>query len=145
MKVPFDYQDHGVLEDKQLASLYRRATVGLVLSSTNPSIVPLEMMACGLPVLDLHTDATAAEFPLATISLARPTPEAIAMDLDRLLGDRALRERQGQRARDYVAALCWETSARSVERALLAGIGERERTTTAAARTRPLRRRSTAG
>ena len=41
---------------KDLADLYRESTIGMVFSTTNPSLVPYEMMACGLPVIDLKTD-----------------------------------------------------------------------------------------
>src|SRR6185503_16886854 len=51
---PFDYEFAGVLQPDELAQLYARATVGLVLSLTNYSLVPKEMMACGLPVVDVR-------------------------------------------------------------------------------------------
>ncbi|WP_257554412.1 glycosyltransferase family 4 protein [Sphingobium sp. CFD-2] len=38
---------------KDLAQLYVTSTAGLAFSTTNPSLVPYEMMACGLPVIDL--------------------------------------------------------------------------------------------
>ncbi len=41
------------LEDTfSLAELYNSALVGIAFSSTNPSLVPIEMMSCGLPVID---------------------------------------------------------------------------------------------
>ena len=39
------------LED--LAGKYRTARIGIAFSPTNPSLVPYEMMACGLPVIDV--------------------------------------------------------------------------------------------
>lgn len=36
-----------------LAELYSNADLGIAFSTTNPSLVPYEMMACGLPVVDL--------------------------------------------------------------------------------------------
>jgi glycosyltransferase involved in cell wall biosynthesis/SAM-dependent methyltransferase len=36
-----------------LAELYCNADLGIAFSTTNPSLVPYEMMACGLPVVDL--------------------------------------------------------------------------------------------
>lgn len=36
-----------------LADRYATSMVGMVFSTTNPSLVPYEMMACGLPVVDL--------------------------------------------------------------------------------------------
>ena len=45
-----------------LADLYRRATVGVVFSATNYSLIPHEMMACGLPVVELDGESTRADF-----------------------------------------------------------------------------------
>ena len=36
-----------------LAGKYRSARVGIAFSPTNPSLVPYEMMACGLPIIDI--------------------------------------------------------------------------------------------
>ena len=36
-----------------LAALYRQYAVGVAFSTTNPSLIPYEMMACGLPVVDV--------------------------------------------------------------------------------------------
>ena len=36
-----------------LARLYHKSKVGIAFSPTNPSLVPYEMMACGLPVIDI--------------------------------------------------------------------------------------------
>jgi glycosyltransferase involved in cell wall biosynthesis len=52
--VPFEFTNVGLaprIED--LGDLYRSGDVGLCFSTTNPSLVPFEMMACGLPVVDL--------------------------------------------------------------------------------------------
>ena len=125
VKVPYQYHDHGVLNEHLLAQLYRNATIGVVLSSTNYSLIPHEMMACGLPVVDLYADGTASEFPLDAITLSEPTPQAIAANIDRLLSDKALRERQRERARSYISQLSWEASARQIERALVDGITAR--------------------
>ena len=38
----------------QLARLFCEATVGLCLSLTNYSLIPKEMLACGLPCVDLR-------------------------------------------------------------------------------------------
>lgn len=125
IKVSYQYHDHGVLNERQLAQLYRSATIGVVLSSTNYSLIPHEMMACGLPAVDLYADGTASEFSLDAITLAEPTPQAIADSIDRLLSDKELQERQRARARSYIGQLSWENSARQIERALVNGIAAR--------------------
>ncbi len=52
--VPFPATVHALLPTiDDLAQLYANADLGIVFSTTNPSLVPYEMMACGLPVVDL--------------------------------------------------------------------------------------------
>ncbi|HEX8206031.1 MAG TPA: glycosyltransferase family 4 protein, partial [Solirubrobacteraceae bacterium] len=56
------FPNRGVLAPDDLARLYNEASVGLVLSMTNPSLVPTEMLACGLPVVDVASEAMVATF-----------------------------------------------------------------------------------
>ncbi len=44
----------GVASPQQLALLFSQATVGLSLSMTNYSLIPQEMLACGMPCVDLQ-------------------------------------------------------------------------------------------
>ena len=77
----FPHRNAGVLDGPRLAALYGEATVGMVLSLTNPSLVGLEMMACGLPCVELASESMLASFgrdgPLA---LAEPNPLALCGD-----------------------------------------------------------------
>lgn len=41
----------GILEPIRLAELYRNGSLGLVLSATNASLIPFEMLASGMPVI----------------------------------------------------------------------------------------------
>lgn len=41
----------GVIKPIQIAELYRKGSLGVVFSATNASLVPLEMLSCGLPVI----------------------------------------------------------------------------------------------
>lgn len=122
LRLPFRHAHHGVLPPAGLADLYRRATVGMVFSTTNYSLIPHEMMACGLPVIDLVGENTSAEFPDGSISLAEPDPHRLADEIERLLADPAARAAQGDRALRYVQGLSWEQAGRRVEAALRAGI-----------------------
>jgi len=120
--VSYQYVDHGVLDDKRLAELYRRATIGVVFSTTNHSLIPHEMMACGLPVVEIDAESTRADFPADAVTLAAPTPDAIATRIVTLLSDATFRERQSRQALAYVGQLSWEHSARQIEAALIDGI-----------------------
>lgn len=122
LDLPYRYTDQGVLDGRRLADLYRNATVGVVLSTTNYSLIPHEMMACGLPVVELDGPSTRAEFPVGAVALASPTLDGIAAEIVRLLTDPVSRERQVQRALDYICAISWEGSARQVEAVLVKGV-----------------------
>jgi len=115
--------NHGVLEGKGLADLYNACDLGLCFSATNYSLVPQEMMACGLPLLELDTDSTRAIFPPDVVTLAGPDPLDVADKLRRLITDRAGRERQARAARAWVAGFSWEGAARAVEAAILDYLG----------------------
>jgi len=84
--VTFPWTSVGVLAPRELAALYRSADLGVVLSLTNPSLVPQEMLACGLPVLEVDTPLTRTAFAgLPGCRLASPHPEALADALVQLL------------------------------------------------------------
>ncbi len=51
--IPFPYQNPGILEVNQLSELYNRCAAALVLSFTNMSLLPLELLRCGtIPVVN---------------------------------------------------------------------------------------------
>lgn len=68
----------GLLETADLAALYQRSSAGLCLSASNPSRVPFEMMACGLPVVEALLPNTVFDLPDSACLLAPPTPESLA-------------------------------------------------------------------
>src|SRR5262249_10583449 len=52
-RMPFPATDHGVITPTELGALYNRCVAGLVLSATNVSLVPHEMLASGcIPVVN---------------------------------------------------------------------------------------------
>jgi hypothetical protein len=117
LDVPFAHTNLGVLPAGQLASLYRRATVGMVLSLTNPSLIGLEMMASGLPCVELASEPMVASFgrdgPLA---LAHQTPKAICDAIERLL-DPSVGATAARAGLDLTAQRTWRAAARQVEQA----------------------------
>ncbi|KQW54777.1 glycosyltransferase family 4 protein [Ensifer sp. Root127] len=118
LNVGYPYRDLGILKAEQLAELYQEAAIGLVFSATNHSLANKEMMACGLPVIDLDLDTVRSIFPDNTMAFAEPTPKGIADCLERLLKDSDERERLRSAGLAYVSDLSWEKSARLVEQAI---------------------------
>lgn len=121
---PYEHVNHGLLTPAQLGDLYRSTDLGMVFSATNYSLIPMEMMACGLPVVELDGPSTRAVFPEGAVAFAPPTPHEIADVLQRLIENRAERERLRRGGADFVVGLSWEKSARALEAGLIEGLGQ---------------------
>jgi glycosyltransferase involved in cell wall biosynthesis len=119
----FKYLDLGVMPPDKLAHAYASATVGLCLSMTNPSLVPTEMMACGLPVVDLDVpsmrDTFGADGP---VELAAFDPLALCAAIERLLDDLVLRADRSRAGAELVAGRTWARAAEQVETGLRAAL-----------------------
>jgi O-antigen biosynthesis protein len=118
---PFPLEDRGVQPPSELSRLYRRASVGLVFSLTTHSLVAHEMMASGLPVVELEGDNVASALGGSgeLVELAERTPDAIADAVERLLDDRERAAAMARRARSFVEERTWERAGDQVEAALL--------------------------
>jgi len=123
-----------VLQPEELSQLYARATVGLVLSLTNYSLVPKEMMACGLPVVDVRGASAESVFGRepGVIEMADADPLALAAALDSLLDDAPRRERMAATARRFVAGMTWTAATDQIEQALRGWMHQRWETMLAA-------------
>ena len=137
-RAPFSCTLHGILNSEELAELYRAADLGLCFSTTNYSIVPQEMMACGLPVVEIDAASTRAIFPDGVVTFCGPQPLEIADAIGTLLRESDRGRRQAEAAAAWVSSFSWEQSARLVEAALRdrlseRGYGSRARSTTPAA------------
>ena len=85
---------------EDLAKLYNEATIGMAFSTTNPSLVPYEMMACGLPVVDMGRPGNEMNYDgsFALARLANPEPELMALEIAELIAnpeELAARSRRG--------------------------------------------------
>ena len=116
---------HGILSALELAALYARCDIGICFSGTNYSLVPQEMMATGLPVVELNTDSTRAIFPDGVVTFAGPDPDHIADRLKALIGDPGLRRAQMEVADAWVRQFTWEGAAVKVEAAIRDYLGEK--------------------
>ncbi len=114
--LPFPYVNEGILTEEELAELFSSCEVGIVLSPTNCSLVPPEMMACKCAVVDLDRETVMGVLEHEVNALlAEPTPEAIADAVLRLLEDKPLRRRLVEEAYRQVKERSWVKSARKVE------------------------------
>lgn len=89
-----DMVEHlGVLTPEECNSLYNKCEVGLCFSASNPSRLPFEMMAAGLPVVDLYLDNNLYDFPDGGCLLAQPEPAAVATAIIKILDSEDLRRK----------------------------------------------------
>jgi glycosyltransferase involved in cell wall biosynthesis len=118
-ELAFPVESLGVASPARLAQLYREATVGLSLSLTNFSLVPKEMLACGLPCVELAGISAESIFPPPSpLALAPPDHVALADALLALLADPAERERRAAAGLRAVQGHTWAAAAERVEAAL---------------------------
>lgn len=109
--VPFEYHNHGILDHAQLNKLYGRMDLGVVFSATNHSIVHREMMATGLPVLDLDLPSTRTIFANnREIILAEPVAQKIAELIQSLRVDRTHLDRIADHGFSSARNFSWQKS-----------------------------------
>jgi glycosyltransferase involved in cell wall biosynthesis len=128
----FPFEHVGIVSPVQLSWLYSQATVGLCLSLTNFSLMPKEMLACGLPCVELAGVSAESIFgPDGPLELAPPHPGAIADALERLLDERDLWEQRSLDGKAFVASQTWDHATDEVEAGLRHALRVREATDTA--------------
>ena len=97
------------------------------LSMTNFSLIPKEMIACGLPCVDVAGASAESIFGKAgPLELAELNPVAIADALERLLTDRELWEHRSQAGLEYVKHQTWDRAADAVEAGIRHALRMRE-------------------
>jgi glycosyltransferase involved in cell wall biosynthesis len=125
----FPFENLGVVSPEQLSWVYSQGTVGLCLSMTNFSLIPKEMLACGMPCVELAGVSAESIFGPdgGPLELAPMDPDKLADAMERLLDDRELWERRSREGRDLVASHTWDVCAEQTERGLREALRLRER------------------
>ena len=102
--VPFPHENLGVLDKDKLALLYSRADVGMAFSTTNPSLVPFEMMACGCPVIDFDYNDNYINYgSRENVKLVGISPEEIAAGIEEIINDDDTRRQIAERGVQFVS------------------------------------------
>ncbi|WP_336952677.1 glycosyltransferase [Sphingobium aromaticivastans] len=101
--VPFPFTNIGMTPQiEDLGDLYRSVDVGVCFSTTNPSLVPFEMMACGLPVVDLDVNGNEVSYGgRDNCMLAAASPRDIADKIYAVLDNRAKAADLSRRGIEY--------------------------------------------
>ena len=116
LETTFAHEHLGIAPPEVLARTYSEGTVGLCLSLTNYSIVPKEMLACGMPCVDVAGRSAEADFGSdGPLELAATDPVALADAMERLLDDPARWEERSATGIEFVREHTWDLAARQVE------------------------------
>jgi glycosyltransferase involved in cell wall biosynthesis/GT2 family glycosyltransferase len=123
----FPYEHLGIVGTGELARRYNKSAVGLCLSLTNYSLIPQEMMACGLPCVDLAGRCPEAVFGRdGPVELAEADPIALADAIEALLDDEERWRARSESGLAFVADASWDLAARQVEEGLREALRQRE-------------------
>lgn len=116
----FQFTNHGKISQCELATLFSNCDVGLVLSLSNPSFVPLEMLACRCAVVEVASERFEGIITHNVDAwLVQPTATDVADGIIRLLSDEQLRNRLLETGYQRARAMSWRDSVRQIEAVLL--------------------------
>jgi glycosyltransferase involved in cell wall biosynthesis len=121
LHTPFPHEHLGVVSHERLKRLYSEATVGLSLSLTNYSLIPQEMLACGLPVVELAGRACEGVFGSdgQLVTLANDNVADIADRICDLLDEPLRRAALSTAGLEFCEARPWSMATEAVEHALM--------------------------
>lgn len=110
--LPFQIDDRGISDLKDLPDIYTECDVALVLSFSNLSLLPLELMACGVPVVS--NSGKWVEWLLSTDNavLCDTSIKGLADGIISLLKDEAKRQALITRGLNFSAQTSWEDEAK---------------------------------
>ena len=111
---PFPFTSLGILSLEELGALYGRVRCALVLSATNASLLPYELMACGCPVVTNQGPNNEWLFPEGYGGVAAATPAGLGGRLAEILTQPDLRDRLSAAGLRIVAGTDWLDGARHV-------------------------------
>jgi glycosyltransferase involved in cell wall biosynthesis len=109
LRLPFAVEDRGNVQVADLGALYNRCAAALVLSLSNLSLLPLELLACGtVPVVNTgENNELVSANPF--IAYTPPAPAALADRLGEVMA-RSDRDGYASRAAESVALSSWGAS-----------------------------------
>lgn len=111
-KIPFKHVDSDIVDLNKLSELYNSCDVALVLSFTNLSLLPLELMACGVPVVSNRAPCTQWLLADENARLEVPAIEALADAICAILDNPSEAARLREGGLRLAATTDWESEGR---------------------------------
>lgn len=111
-KLKYEYgKNLGKIDKRQLNSLYRDCDFGLVASGTNISLVPYEMMATGLPIIEFKDGSFPYFFGDDDAFLFDLNYDALYDDIKRAIENPDILEERDKRVQEKLQNLSWDKTA----------------------------------
>lgn len=112
--IPFHHLNAGNVAVTDLPDLYSQCDVALVLSLTNLSLLPLELMACGCPVVSNRGANTEWLLTDENSVLVDSTPEALGEAIITVLQDDNKRKKLVETSLSFATGTSWVAEAEKV-------------------------------
>lgn len=115
--IPFPYKNYKSMPLGELSDLYNKCATALVISLTNMSLIPLELLAAGvIPVVNSgENNSLVSNNPY--LKFSDPSPAALADALHQVVSRKDL-PAYAKKAAESVKALSWDRSCRQFENIL---------------------------
>lgn len=124
--IPFPHQNRGVVSMETLAELYTQSDLCLVISGTNLSLVPLEIMGCGRVAVCTKGENSSWMVTEENAVLVDSDPLAIADTMEYYLKNPRAREEICKKGMAFAEQTSWEKEADKVYEAMKRWIAEDE-------------------
>lgn len=118
-EIPFEYTNSGILTPAELSKLYQESIACLVLSLTNVSLLPLELLAAGcVPVMNGGENNTIVLDGVEGIAYTEAFPPNLARKLCQIVEANNIEE-NAQKISENIKNKSWDKSYEKVEKIIL--------------------------
>jgi glycosyltransferase involved in cell wall biosynthesis len=113
-KIPFKHKSLGILKEDDLPEVYAQVDVALVISATNMSLLPVDLMACEVPVVSNRSPSVTWLLNDDNCYLAELTVDSLAESLIEALDNPLETKRRVAQAVKDISKITWESEAQKV-------------------------------
>jgi glycosyltransferase involved in cell wall biosynthesis len=113
-ELPPHMKSVGIVPMRDLPSLYRSCDAALIISFTNVSLLPLDLMASGCAVISNSGPQVEWLLNEQIASLAKADPDSLSLAIENLLTNNHLRQEKIERAQHFVSNLQWKEAAKVI-------------------------------
>lgn len=111
VSVGFPHVLHGVVDELRLREIMSECDIALVISFTNVSLMPVELMSLGVPVVSNRGEWLEWQLNSENASLSLANPVSISQTISNLLKNKEHREKLRVGGFAYASKFSWEAEA----------------------------------